>query len=1480
MNPSLTDPRRTPTPPARKPAAPRATAQRVRIVNFRLLLGTVLALVLIATMAFFWHRRQVHQQAAVFLVAATEAEKAENWRDAATWLRQYLAHDPDNVDALGRLAVAVDKGAQTRAEQLGAVANYGQVLDKDPQQHVHRARLAELQLLSSPKSALENAQKVLTAEPNNLEALRVRAVALDRSATDKQGADTATEEAAQDVIVAYRAVLDKDPGQTGIARRLADIYRQQAARVPPQDAERRKTLIGEADAVMDRMVAGATDRAGALLARHRYRADYAAGSAATPAVGVVNDDLLEALKFAPQNLEVRLAAAGQLAGLAPNEPLIATRFDDKLDPVAVAEAKDHLLAAITIAPKDARGYLGLSELYLKSGQPELASEPLEAGLRAVGRQHPLLNARLAVLLIQSQRWDDADAALVHLEQFAREAHIRADTSVARRIEAIAQLVRAEWLLDTRNPRHNAVRAAALLKSAGDAGISDSFSAVTATRLGTCHAALRQWDLAVSAFRTAANLQPGEVGPRVAMAEALANAGRHGEAAQEYAAALALAQRKGGPGNPAAIELPLARALFRDQLRLPRDKRDWRRVDDLTARLKESLASSPQVALLVAEVQLARSPARERGAIVDGLKRAEESFTDVPEFWRGAFDLYLRLGQLDSAQKANERLEQLTGRHDPQLRARLLLARGDVAGAEELLRDTSSALDDTAKSATLASLAWLGFQTGKMEQSLEPLQRLAATEPQNIGARFLLAQIAAQSGNEAELKRWVEDLRRLEGPEGSLWAFFQIQLHLLVAQTGNELALKEAATLARQLVSRRPGWYLSHAAEGMINEAQGRPSEAIVSYQRAFELGDRRPLLARRLLSLAILRDEEGQARAILEQMSESTLASPEVLPLAAHVLIRSGDADRAIDLARAAITALPIHAENYIVLGQAVLSSGTEPEQLLQAEQSFRRAVELTPGDVAQWIALLYLYGNFDLPDSSVEGLSALRGALELLAGKEAAPSPTRVSFLLGRALMLVGDPRAANAHFREAVESGSPSDRLVKRIGQMALSTHTLDTAADGAWTGHVGGLPPAVQRVYAMVLLAAGKGTEEIEAILARDQRARAIALAAQGNPRGCDAAAQAIASIHPEQRRRGDWLHLARLRRRAGDTRGALECYAALPRLDPTSEQLREVAQYALDQNELAQASMALEKLNPDGKLSAASLEPKIRLLAAEGKADEAIRVARDFALSEPTGADATIGPARSRQGRLAAECLAKIGKVEEGTALLREVIVGDPLGHTVLADYLSLIPNGRDEALELCLQAASREGAIRQAWFLANIMAQGETNPELQTRAERFFSVVLKEDPRAISSVVLSLAVLREHQNRLDEAIRLTQEALKHEPGNLAHRNNLAWFLSSTGDHEAALELIGGVIEEMGPVPAVLDTKGVALLGARRPAEAARVLEASLDSVDPSPRTHLHLAEAYDAMGLSDEARRSLQTAERHLRGALPPRDQKALERLKG
>ena len=125
-----------------------------------------------------------------------------------------------------------------------------------------------------------------------------------------------------------------------------------------------------------------------------------------------------------------------------------------------------------------------------------------------------------------------------------------------------------------------------------------------------------------------------------------------------------------------------------------------------------------------------------------------------------------------------------------------------------------------------------------------------------------------------------------------------------------------------------------------------------------------------------------------------------------------------------------------------------------------------------------------------------------------------------------------------------------------------------------------------------------------------------------------------------------------------------------------------------------------------------------------------------------------------------------------------------------------------------------------------------------------------------------AVARELLGRPDEAVEIYRELLARPalPATIASRtaNNLASLLIDRGEHDEARALIDRAIEELGPHPTLLDTRGMLWLSLGDTTKAIEDLKEA--SLAPTSSKHLHMAVARFAAREVAECRAALAAAE--------------------
>jgi len=455
--------------------------------------------------------------------------------------------------------------------------------------------------------------------------------------------------------------------------------------------------------------------------------------------------------------------------------------------------------------------------------------------------------------------------------------------------------------------------------------------------------------------------------RIALAEALADAGRLDEAEREARAVLEL-DRSGPSASDAQVILGRIAAARGDRegaiLALRRaarleaavaaaggeaDPAPWRLLahvyveagdDDAAARALEDLARS---------VPGDGSGFRElgRGALERGeparaarhLARAAELDPRDPEAHRLLATAHEALGRPSEARE--DHLAVLARDPDdasaPLALGRLALAEGDVPAAREWLGRHLRASPDPAAAQVRVAFVWLA--AGRPAEALAASrERRDGEDPRLRLAEGLSLQALGRHGDSiAPLAAIPESAHELVVPA-------RVALSDALSRAGRHAEAERA--LAAPLAAR-PGDVRLVAARASVLERSGRPGEAERLLAAAAREKERAGLGAD-AIELAEARAETlvraGRAPAAVAALREALAAHPRdesLLYALGYALERAGQGEAALAQMRALLALAPDHAEALNFVAYAYAERG---ERLDEAERLVRRALELEPG--------------------------------------------------------------------------------------------------------------------------------------------------------------------------------------------------------------------------------------------------------------------------------------------------------------------------------------------------------------------------------------------------------------------------------------------------------------------------------------------------------------------------------------------------------
>jgi len=1162
------------------------------------------------------------------------------------------------------------------------------------------------------------------------------------------------------------------PGRIDGYVRHADLLRRRLNR--PEDADR----------AMERLVNANADSAPAWLARARYRQMH--GTFADAAA-----DVAEAQRLAPANADVLLAAS--------DLELARNRIDD---------ARATLKRALEHRPADVRLLQAMARVELRAGRRSEALTHVRKALPGADADPQLLWAA-ADILIEAGETSEATVLLTRLDK-APLPRASLDFLHARICLSEERWAEACRLLE--GTRAKLTGAPDLLKQ-------------THLLLAHCYQHLGNPESQLAAFRAALDLDPTSQPAALGVAAATAAAGRLDEAL--------LLCDKLGRRSP-ELRLFAARLLVARNLGRPVERRDWKEVERFLQDLPADMQKTSAWRLLWAELLVAQQRSGEAMKFLDAAR------ADEPK----QVEYRIMLAALTGAQKGADRAEAILDEAERDLgdSIDLRLARAALP-AERPAKETRAHLSKLAQGnerlpkidrvRLLQGLAKAAHRAGDTRLSRQWLAQIAELQPNDLEVRLSLLQQALAERDGPAAERLIQDIRRIEGESGSLWRFGEVALRLRLGRFDD---LKECRKYLAHTTKARPHWAPVAVLDAELCEREGDLDGAIDQYRRAVQLGERQPLIVRRVVQLLQERRRYVEAQEVLRQLQEQGPLSADLNRLAAEVSFFSRRApEETLALARKAVDADPKDHRNQLWLGQ-VLAALDKPAD---AEKAFRRAIELKPDAPDAWVALvLFLARSKQIPAAQETLAKATRDL-----GKSLVPLQQAICW------EALGDRVKAQKQYAAALEA-QPADAIVVRM-----------VAVSHMRAGEFGDALPHLRKLLAVpvddgttlwtrrnlaLALAAGGSYAAFKEALAlvdqnlqrpnpavEDQRIRALVLSTQPSRRRESIAVLeksfTRAPASPEEQ-----FLLARLweaDRNWPKARGQmLELLAATEGKNPIH--LAYYVEALLRHQNADEAEVWLEKLAKLEPRTWRTLEVTARLRTQQGKTADAVALLRDRARANPDDELA------------AAVLLEQLGHLEAAEALYRQSLKTTKRTETALGLAIFLARRQKSaEALDLCEAAAADVPPETLGSIFVGIVRTAPADEASVKRAERWLTAAVAKKPQS-TPLLLALADLRDHQGRFGDAQSLYRQVLERDPKNTFACNNLAVLLALQQKGREALDLSQRALDVAGPAPFLLDTRALVHLAIGQHQQAVTDLEEAI-AQQPTGTRYFHLAQAHRA-----------------------------------
>ena len=1413
-------------------------------VNFKFLLILIVLVVTLFGGALLLRRFQVSRNAGTKLALAKQRLEEGKAGEALDLFAQYVGLRPNDDEAFAEYAKLLMGRAQspdaTRNDFGRAYTSMETAVRRNPDDDSLRRQLAEFQISVGRASDARE----------HLDVLRERQAKLSPEAAAEQADDIKRIE----LLLAASYVGGGDSEEAaGVAAKLVGYDLEKREFVPGFDASKAETdafvllagilegrLDSEKDAkvVLDKLVETHPDKTKSWLAMTTWYRSHNELDKATEAV------------------------AKALAIDADDVNAIFADFELALAEKDVDRAEATAAKALELYPDDERSYRGYAAVSLQQGDLAQAEQILLDGVGRLPRQRSLL-LMLTDVLLQQNKLNEAAQALNRIREQYDATSVPVGILEARLLVAEQRWNEAKQMLEQIRPM--AMGSPDLVRQV------DLY-------LGQCHSKLNEYDAQLEVNRRVLSDDPNSLAARAGSAQALISAGKTAEAMEEFEAIAATLQRPQFARLP-QVWYPLLQLRINAQSALPEAERDWSRVDDLLDMLQEASAVNPtQMALLRAEALIRRG---EKKAATDLLEEATTTSTD-PLVWAGLATLELRTAGPDAARSVIERAPEAARNTPGVLLVESQLALGQpLEKAREILNaieERADTMQDEEAAQVLSTVAAMRLNTGDVEGAERTWAAAAEKKPDDIGIRESMLDMAVTSGSPEKAQAVAAEIIRIAGAESArgrvaLASVRILEARLALATAEQDGPLKEVPLAVRDILdearnrlieaeNERPGWNLIQILFAEVEVLRGEQDAAINRLQRAVSGGATNPIVVRRLVALLYQAGRLEDAQKATGMLGESGAQGME--RISAEVALREGRNDEAAAFAEKSVSSDTQNPTDLLWLGQVLARAGKQE----RADEVLVQATKLAAENPEVWLALFTHRAAAKLPNAE----QPLQKAADLV------PEPRR-QLTLAQGYEMLGRNADAEQALREAA-AGFPDDieplralaSFEIRKGDRSKARPLLDKILAAPDDNQLAAAAKPWARRAIADLLARGGSFADLEKAIAmlalnRDKNGKATVedvglevdlLSNRPEPSSWRQALVRLDELASmKSLTTAECLGRAQLRERVGrwdEARNELIALVAKPETPPAYVAM--LTEKLIDHGEVSSAQTWLRRLentSPDSPITLA-LQAKIAL--AQGNRQEAAAFAKRLMPGEGVSAD------NAGQLVAVAKLMEDLEFPKAADRVLEQLAGLSADGIAVRIEFLGR--QGRAaEALDL-LEANWESFPLERAASLALQILRDRVDDSgsdaIQERVGQILAKALRIDPGSLVLELLNAEFLS-FDGRLQESEAIYRKLLTDKTISSVQAaivaNNLAFCLAKPATASEARKLIDSAIEQLGPLPDLLDTRGLVRLAEADPQGALEDLRDAI--LQPSSLKYLHLAVAELAAGDRSAASKSLEQA---------------------
>jgi Tfp pilus assembly protein PilF len=1510
------------------------TRKRLKI-NWRLFILSLVSIAVIAPALYFLHQSQMGRVSNAMKQRAKGFEESQDWIKSASSIETYLLLDPENREQKVHLAEILDKalpdeqapGAYdllsriiaTQARALG-------VCETDPsfKERESAIRTRMMQRLVQSGRFEDSLDQIAKLASPNVDPYLMKWLALSRYSMALENRNHSFTDSTQLSIPEWlysastlhvvdlllKSIID-NPGDIEISSAIAQVCLGDPVFLSKSqlDGQSPQELRDRALSVMDKMLATNREKLEAWLAH------FSIASRIDPVRA--ESDIRQALSMAPEDPVVLREAGGHFMerGLRDSR---GTEIAKKAERLELAE-KYYKQALENGSKRDGKVYLGLGEIAYSKGDFDVAIKYWEDGARVSTAPTGPLWFRLAQVWAEKRDLVNMKETLKSMDESIR---VESGLLTKRGQVALNRIASQQWATYYAL-QGDFVRAAKYLEEvvAKDQEMDPTNRSEMLASLGMCYLRSGQYDRAVEAYQNASSLAPNVDERHRGLADALAGANRIRDAIDR----MELVVEKTGRDHIRICELVLDL-----QKRNRPEGALWTKFDN---NFKDAVALSPSDPFLIERpwvldlTQLEAATLRSSSNSLEEAKSITKNrllelsnqYEDSIELQRLVVQKLDSLGLVKESRELFEKIESKQPKDTNVVLTKIdyLLRDGMKEQAKQLL-DSQLSQDPTNPALQSAAMRLsLGTRSANTKVQLEDsfagnIAAMSEAGRALVESQIIVDDLTDQAKLANATKEWCTNievienqLRELEGTEGTEWRYLRARRLLAEAQIENKTDLNEIEILTNYLIQRRPSWNSTYVLSALVEETKGNFPNAIRDHNRALRLGEQNIRTYERLAELMIAQGQGAELSEIIDRLGDRVNRSQRLSSIA--ISLSNKDQKNMLELAKAGTDSRPRDPLAWVWLGQVTeIASRGQPEpqrsaELVKAEQSISRARELSE-------------------DKSLPVFSAAFGLFlaakqtnkidSLLADLEKSPIESTNKYLaLAEFYQVLDRMDLAKNALLEARKSSKDPNSIDDRMARLLLAQGKQDEAI-GLYATLFANLPleSGVRRSY-VTLLAARGGDQDwatIDKIYQNekladnpdDRRLRAELLARKGQQKDLAMAQYLLEALveDPKNRTDQDRFRLASIYIRNAalaeiqDTESpqvkqllaaAGKQLATLCRgAQVSSEYLYTYADFLIKQDRIVEANEIADRLNVQEPDSFISVVLRARLQKISGNQERAKTLVIAWRDAQVSKLD--VNAEASEKANIlasAGDALNELGASKEAEETLRQAFELD--GRRGLNYVRSLARSedstAREAAIRYLLEKLKSEKSPEVARLLAGLLSVGNVPQDLADQGDEALSEAGSSNDRN-AELLLSIADMWLAQKKSNKAIDAYKKIVKLKPNDVVALNNLAILLGEQDNGtEEALSLIDQAIRIAGKQPLLLDSKAAILMLANRFDEAVPILEVAASATN-DPRVVFHLYQALRKSGRDEEASRvkSKVNPVELRKSILTPDDQSSLE----